>query len=600
MVKKLLAFLEKAKKQTLAAENVKNKEHPLATKFEKIESEVKKWIPIIKNWEAKLVERLKELEQHIDEGVFDSDHQQDKGAELILQKLEIINQSVESIKNLFGQSSKKSSDRQHEQKQFEKADGELASKMYVKFQRCYDSLESLELKACYLCLSIFPENSIIKKKPLIYWWIAEGLISKTNGLTAEEVAEEVFEELIEEGFLIPKPDHPSPSVNSCMIHPLARRTLMFLAKSVHFFDFDSEWGRPVNGFCRAFLFSGTSHDLFASTTVDQDQDEDEDQGQGQETSILGKFLTVFNLTEEYLQLGDWLSKLNNVRVLQLGRWQHNVKHHIEVENQDSTFNPEMKKNEEDVYLNGLGTQESLRYLSLRGVSRMTSLPPSVANLSSLEILDLRDCQGLEKLAFDISSLENLTHLDVSECYLLESMPKGIEKLSSLQVLKGFIIGNARKDPCKVSDLARLEQLRKLSVRIGNEATEDEGFKNFKDFKALKILVISWSGANVTLQSFTAPPNLKKLELKCAPISHFEWLNPDQLKSLEKLYIRGGKLSTLTLHGKNEYYWKVKILILKYLKEFNVISENLRQGFPHLEYLDKVGCHIIENDIQWRI
>lgn len=62
-----------------------------------------------------------------------------------------------------------------------------------------------------------------------------------------------------------------------------------------------------------------------------------------------------------------------------------MKHHIEA------FNPETKKNEKDVYLNGSGTQESLKYLSLRGVSRMTSLPPVVAKLSSLEILDLSDC-----------------------------------------------------------------------------------------------------------------------------------------------------------------------------------------------------------------
>lgn len=114
------------------------------------------------------------------------------------------------------------------------------------------------------------------------------------------------------------------------------------------------------------------------------QDQGQDQAKAQEISILGELLTVFNLTEQYLQQGDWLSKLKNVRVLQLGRWEHNVKHHIEA------FNPETKKNE-DVYLNGSSTQESLKYLSLRGVSRMTSLPPAVAKLSSLEILDLSDC-----------------------------------------------------------------------------------------------------------------------------------------------------------------------------------------------------------------
>lgn len=42
MVKKLFAFLQKAKKQSLGEENKRNKEDPVVKRFENIESEVEK------------------------------------------------------------------------------------------------------------------------------------------------------------------------------------------------------------------------------------------------------------------------------------------------------------------------------------------------------------------------------------------------------------------------------------------------------------------------------------------------------------------------------------------------------------------------------
>ncbi|XP_027064024.2 probable disease resistance protein RF45 [Coffea arabica] len=370
-----------------------------------------------------------------------------------------------------------------------------ASKAMSNFRKSFDCLESCQLKACSLCLSIFPENSIIKKRPLIYWWMGEGMVTKTNNRTSEEVGESVFKDLINEGFIIPICENSSPNINSCMVHPWVRRMLIVVAT----------W-KPSIGHHRALLLAGSS-DSYSAMTEDT--------------------LTVFNVTEQYLGFkSDWLSKLKTVEVLQLGRWQSSVKHHMEVENENLVVDLKKKKKVEyDVSLNGLGTQTSLRYLSLRGVSRLTALPRSVLNLISLEILDLRACHSLEKLPSDVSALRNLTHLDVSECYLLESMPKGIEELSALQ--------------------------------LSTEAV---------------------------LRSFSVPPNLKKLDLRCLPITtRPNWLEPVGLISLEKLYIRGGELSSLELQ--DEQKWKVKILLLKYLKNLKVDKPKLHEMFPELEYLE---------------
>ncbi|KAL7216112.1 hypothetical protein ACSBR1_028118 [Camellia fascicularis] len=65
----------------------------------------------------------------------------------------------------------------------------------ANLQLSYDALD-IQLKVCLFCLSIFPEKAVVKKKQLIYWWIGEGLISKSKDKSAEEVGEGVFMKLL--------------------------------------------------------------------------------------------------------------------------------------------------------------------------------------------------------------------------------------------------------------------------------------------------------------------------------------------------------------------------------------------------------------------
>ncbi|WVZ05043.1 hypothetical protein V8G54_018389, partial [Vigna mungo] len=170
----------------------------------------------------------------------------------------------------------------------------------------------------------------------------------------------------------------------------------------------------------------------------------------------------------------------NLEVLQLGRWQDSPLHHIEVGSEE--------------FLRELRTLKQLKYLSLRGISRIFELPSSIAELESLVILDLKACHNLERLPDDISSMKSLTQLIMSDCCLLEGMPKGIEKLTNLQVLKGFLITTSEKTPCRLSDLVEyLRKLRRLSIRIGSEALIRDGeFESLGSLLALKHLKISWS------------------------------------------------------------------------------------------------------------
>ncbi|CAL5378532.1 unnamed protein product [Camellia sinensis] len=459
-------------------------------------------------------------------------------------------------------------------------------------QRSYDVLD-IQLKLCLLCLAIFPQEKV-KKKSLIYWWIGEGLISKSRVKSAVEVGEGVFLKLIEKGLIQPYSKNPKkPIVDGCTMHPWIRRMLIAAAKKAYFFDFDD--AGKINVDNNNDLKSQRVCLVLGSDIVKEEE-----------------LFTIFNVNVDYLSLKAKLfSKFRKLVVVQLGRWQNSTEHHIEVDGEE--------------FLKELGAQKHLRYLSLHGISRITALPPSIVKCVNLEILDLRACHNLERLPSDIGALRKLTHLDVSQCYLLESMPKGIEKISSLQVLKGFVIGRSRKNPCKLGDLGQLKKLRKLSIHIGSNAVTEEGELNkLKEITSLRILTISWGQvgtktapngqapqltetASFKMRSFSFPPKLVKLDLRCLPQEKApEWLKPSNMEELKRLYIRGGAL--VRLDPEENKKWKVEILRLKYLKNLKLEGKILQKDFPDLVYFEKIKCRQIgpylddntqyETNVEW--
>ncbi|KAA8524486.1 hypothetical protein F0562_010909 [Nyssa sinensis] len=553
--------------------------------LQNIESELKEMeelFPQFKRCEEVLITEFNFLKQDIDDDVFENFTNRDK----IGDKLKSIEVRIGKIKGIFPQinlppldeTAAQSQQRALSEDQSRNVSDDwlrlsveeniLVSPSMANLQLSYDVLDN-KLKICLFCLAVFPEKAVIKKRPLIYWWIAEGLVNKSN----LQEGERIFNDLIAK-----------------------------VVTRAEFFDFDPT-GKIVDIFSRsrrACLVSGNK--AFSDNNTNSGEDE---------------LVTIFNVNWKILSFNaDLFLKLKKLVVLQLGRWKTSARYHIEVEKEE--------------FLNELGALKHLKYLSLRGISRITALHPSVVECINLEILDLRACHNLETLPSDISSLRKLAHLDVSECYLLESMPKGLEKLTSLQVLKGFVSGHSRKSPCKLGDLVHLKKLRKLSIHIASESLIDEGeLKKVKEIESLRILTISWGGvalsskssteansnvggslrkegakltrtATLTVKSFTFPPKLEKLDLRCIPMSP-DWLKPSILGALKKLYIRGGQLENLA--HESDKKWEVETLRLKYLKNLKIEASYLQQDFPKLTYFEKVRCHQIaesqyENDVEW--
>nr|XP_023884721.1 disease resistance RPP13-like protein 4 [Quercus suber]POE70289.1 disease resistance rpp13-like protein 4 [Quercus suber] len=343
---------------------------------------------------------------------------------------------------------------------------------FKDFRHVYDSLD-VRTKLCLLCFALIPENEVVKKRFLVYWWVGEGLINSPLGSeekTYEEMGDEIFEKLVKMGCVEAVNKKHRKVADSYKMNPFIRSAMIEFAKDAGFFDFDKK-GNPTADFSKCYraclVLNHPSQKLLRiGSELDQE-----------------KLQTIFNVNEPYPDFFEleWFSKLKNVKVLYLGRWQNSAKHHIEVESSE--------------FLNGLRSMKFLRFFSLQGISRITKLPDSVCKLSSLRILDLRACHNLEELPDGIGSLKQLTHLDISECYLLEYIPKGIALLSELLVFKGFVVGDrVSADSCALGELLELRKLRKLSIYTNKMTFPTDGEVNtLQQFKKLQKLTIVWGG-----------------------------------------------------------------------------------------------------------
>ncbi|KAM3205641.1 disease resistance RPP13-like protein 4 [Capsicum annuum] len=496
--------------------------------------------------------------------------------------------------------------------------------IFKEFEETFHLLD-LQHKQCLLCFALFPQDATIKKRLLMYWWIGEGFIRSDEN--AESDAEKVLKELTSKNIIQPVYDKCpfKKKAHSYKLQPLAHTAVTMLAEREKFIDFD-EQGNPVrehSSSLRSCLVPRKDNKLENEAESSHGKNYNSNsRTTSTSSSRSGKSKpmahVVFNLNDAFLQLKrEWFTEMKHVNILYLGRWESTSEKHIEVE--------------EPKDLEGLANLKYVKFLSLQGISGITGIPESISKLWNLSVLDLRACHSLEVIPQGIGSLHNLTHLDLLECYLLSGMPKGLRELTNLVVLKGFEVQASKEKSlsCTLEDLLAMTKLRKLSIHA-----EIKDFPRCSDldvlakFKQLRILTIEWGGnlfrnpdsgtvstvpkpgmrgiTRTMTRTFTqrkvdedvSPPSgiplkLEKLDLKCYPRrSASTWLKPENLKELNRLYIRGGELRDL---GQFDFEkvptpWNnVKTLRLKYLTEMEMDWTEFRELFPEVKYLEKVKC-----------
>ncbi|KAL5177847.1 Disease resistance RPP13-like protein 4 [Glycine soja] len=425
----------------------------------------------------------------------------------------------------------------------------------------YNNLDPYD-KRCFSSLILqFPENAVFKRRELIALWF-----SRYGDYIWP--AEKRVDSLLRSKLVVPHGNGKSPIASKFKINPLVRHkslSPLFQNQEV-----------PICGYYSQIKTSSSSRasDIgYERLVLDQRKIKLSD-GFGFKSN---RCYYIYNVGASYLNFGPgWMAKMKDLQVLHLGRFmQDSPKHHIEVDSEE--------------FLKELSGHKCLYSLSLRGISRIFELPPSIVKIESLQYLDLKACHNLETLPSDISSLPWLWYLNLSECYLLDKMPKGIENLTRLEVLKGFVLGSSSKTPCRISDIAaKLKGLRQLSIRIGSGAVIQDGeFESLKELYKLEHLKISWGVFDtryIDIQ-ISVPFSLTKLHLEGFPGQNIpEWLKPSKLPyRLTELHITGGKLKSLD-HGENND-WKMEMVYLKYLKDLDVDLEHLRKLFPSLRYVE---------------
>uniref|UniRef100_A0A453MSU8 Uncharacterized protein n=2 Tax=Aegilops tauschii TaxID=37682 RepID=A0A453MSU8_AEGTS len=387
--------------------------------------------------------------------------------------------------------------------------------------RSYDGLP-YHLKAAFLYLSIFPDDHKIRWGRLVRRWIAEGYSRDMHGMTAIELCQRYFDELMDRSMILPGDgiDQYNRKNNSCQLHDMIREICISKAREENLV-FTLEEG------CCLSDTQGAIHNLVIGSNCKRDKD------------VLESMLDLSHV-RSLTVFGQWRSffisdSMRFLRVLDL-------EDTLELRN---------------CHLDKIGQLRHLKYLSVRGCSRISCLPNSLGNLSHLETLDVRGTR-LNELPKTFTNLQQLQHLrgdslffmpqvlDVClnrhDLFNLYRFSGGIAKLKGLYTLGNVFVscGNGKATVKKIGDLS---QLRKLKVQGINELDSCELWSAIAGHSQLLSLSVERQSSGVLdgclCEGLSPPISLESLTLDGELTKATEWIG--KLQNLSKLVLEHSEL-----------------------------------------------------------
>ncbi|KAJ6737757.1 DISEASE RESISTANCE PROTEIN RP [Salix viminalis] len=429
-----------------------------------------------------------------------------------------------------------------------KSNNDLGSLRRI-LQLSYDHLPYY-LKQCYLYLSVFPEDYLIKRMKLIRLWIVERFVEEKQGFTMEEVAEEYLNELVNRSLIQVAEMNHFNRVKTCRVHDLMREIILLKSREESL----------------VMIANGTrisKNEKVRRLSIDENSEE-------VQSDMRFPYLWSFLSFSSHHSFEHGFRNYKLLRVLNLDRAHF------------YSFPPELVE------------LIHLRYLSLRW-TMITELPESIRKLKYLEILDLKGSTvsslptGITQLTC-LCQLRHYRHSFWSSLFFPDThgmrVPSGIGRLTSLQKLGSVEVNEDNK---LVRELGKLTQLRRLGIL---KLREEQGMDLCYTLERLKHLtamyVVSLNKTDfLQLDSISSPPKyLQRLYLKCSLSALPGWIA--SLQYISKLVLQYSNLKSDPLKALQ----KLPSLVVLELRQAYA-GEELWCDPGGFSKLKKLGLHELE-------
>ncbi|XP_054785796.1 putative disease resistance protein RGA3 [Prosopis cineraria] len=425
----------------------------------------------------------------------------------------------------------------------------------------------LELRQCFSYCSLYPKDWEIQKEELVQLWMAQGYLEcSTENKCLEDVGNHFVKILLMKSFFQEAKVNKHGDVLCFKMHDLVHDLAVALAGNdccLHSEEKQSV-GTPIH-------LSFESTQIYLIDSLD--------------ASKLRTFLWPTQGLTEFRSINN-LSAISNFKCLRTLNLSCCSLSHL----------PE-----------SIGKLKHLRYLDLKFCQKLISLPKTITNLVSLQTLKLHACVKLEFSVEAITRLISLRHLDIRSCKAFKfMMPAGLGKLSSLQYLSTFVVGDDQKrNRGKLNELKDLKNLRgHLTIKnlglVGDVVLETQEV-NLNEKKYLQSLKLDWGDSKNNnddslqlLENLGPHQNLKELSVARYPGVGFSgWLssltnivevsvsgfpNCVHLPPLERL----SSLKSLAI----EYMSALEHICFEWFEDNSPTSTTL---FPSLERLSLILC-----------